>query len=244
MNDDFLKKYYKPPRKQFAADLYQRITTPMDTQPRFLKLQRVLLASAALFAILVVALFVSPPARAFAMQLFRQIGVFTFVEVTEEQPGINPSPMPPTAEPPVEGMVEWAASPAEASELAGFVVYSPADLPAGYEMTGEWSLMDQGNGRVVVSKYQDAGGHYLMLNQYRYGEGDHYEQSYADNEKVTDVTVRGQPGVWIEGRMVGESSGALAPTLWLMWEEGGVNYTLFSDALSKEAMLKTAESLK
>jgi hypothetical protein len=244
MNDDFLKNYYKPPRKQFAADLYQRIFAPMETQPRFLNLQRVLLASAVVFAVLVVTLVVSPPARAFASQLFRQIGVFTLVDNTGEQSPADPDLYSPTTEPPTADMAQKAPDAAGASELASFTVYSPSDLPAGYKLTGDWSLMDQGNGKVVVSEYRDAEGHYLLLNQYHYGEGDHFEQSYADNEQVTDVIVRGQAGVWIEGRLVGDSPDVLVPTVWLMWEEGGVNYTLFSDALSQEAMMRAAESLE
>jgi hypothetical protein len=244
MNDDFLKNYYKPPRKQFAADLYRRISIPMETQPRFLNLRRLLLATALLFAILVVTVFVSPPARAFARQLFHQIGVFRLVEITDVTPTSDPTPIPPTAEPPSTGEVKYVSTAAEASGLASFTVYSPAYIPTGYEQTGKWSLMDQGNGMVVVSVYHDEEGHYLNLNQYRYGEDDHYEQAYAENEQVKDVIVRGQAGVWIVGRLVGDTSDTVVPTTWLMWEENGINYTMFSDALPQSEILKMAESLE
>ena len=242
MNDDFLKKYYQPPRRQFAADLYQRISTPMKTK-RVLNTRQIGLAFAVVLAMLVVTLAVSPPARAFARQLFRQIGVFTITEIDEARTEVDPTLQMPTTEPPTADVVETADSPEAASELAGFSIYASLELPEGYTQTGGWSLMDQSSGKVVVSKYVDSEGHFLLFNQYRYGEGDSFEQTISPNEQVTDVTVRGQPGVWIEGRLMGDSPDTLVPTVWLMWEEDGINYTLFADVLSQEPMLAVAESL-
>ncbi len=34
MNDDFLYKFRKPPRREYAAALYQRISKPMHTNSR------------------------------------------------------------------------------------------------------------------------------------------------------------------------------------------------------------------
>jgi hypothetical protein len=244
MNDDFLKKYYKPPRAAFAADLYRRISQPMQTKPKFLILRRAALASLLLLALLAVTLVVSPPARAFARQLFRQVGVFTLVDLSANPEAAGALAVSPTAQPPSTDAVVMAQDAAEASLLAGFAVYSPDYLPQGYALSGAWSLMEQGSGKVVVSRYQDAGGHFLLINQSRYAAGDHFEQSYAANEQVTDVTVRGGAGVWIEGRLMGDEPAALLPTSWLMWEQDGVNYTLISDALSQKEMLQVAESLK
>jgi hypothetical protein len=242
-DDDFLKKYYQPPRKEFAADLYKRITNPMETRSRFFSLQRFLLASAAVIAVLVMTLLVSPPARALASQLLRQIGVFTLVFDGDGRYSAGQPPQP-TAAPFDPGTVQKAGSLAEASTLASFTLLDPEDLPQGFALNGGWSVTEQGNGMLVASEYLDEEGHYLIFNQYKYGSGYAFEQTYASNEQVSDVSVRGQPGVWIAGRLVAVSAGELEPALWLMWEENGINYTLFSDTLTQEDLLKVAESLK
>jgi hypothetical protein len=56
--------------------------------------------------------------------------------------------------------------------------------------------------------------------------------------------VRGQIGVWLTGRYMGETAESIQPTNWLMWAEEGVNYTLYSDTLSLAEMMAIAENLK
>src|SRR5258706_5956713 len=77
MNDDFLNKFRKAPRPEFAASLYQRISKPMQTQtkPRTLRFAALTLS---LLAVLTATLFLSPSARAFAQSLLRQIGGYAF----------------------------------------------------------------------------------------------------------------------------------------------------------------------
>jgi len=85
MNDDFLYKFRKPPRREFAEALYQRITKPMKTTPRNRNL-RFLGVAVAMFAILAGVLFFSPSTRALADNIIRQIGGIIFVQATP-QPG-------------------------------------------------------------------------------------------------------------------------------------------------------------
>jgi hypothetical protein len=253
MNDDFLKKYRKPPRPQFAAELYERISEPMETQPKLLYRRRTALAMASIGLILILAILISPPVRAFADQVLRQIGVFTLVDESARAGAGEPvdAPPVPTAEPPAAGQSRRATDAAGAGSLAGFTVLAPTYLPDGYIQEGTWSVQPQGAGVIVVNGYRSAEGeHFLLLNQYRYGPGDSFEQSYAQNEKVQDATVRGHPGAWITGRLMtdparGAQPGepALGPTNWLLWEENGVNYTLFGDVLGLEEMQKIAASL-
>src|SRR5260221_4291525 len=77
MNDDFLNKFRKAPRPEFAASLYQRISKPMQTQtkPGTLRFAALTLS---LLAVLTATLFLSPSARAFAQSLLHQIGGYAF----------------------------------------------------------------------------------------------------------------------------------------------------------------------
>src|SRR5258707_7014320 len=73
MNDDFLTRFRKAPRPEFAASLYQRISKPMQTQtkPGTLRFAALTLS---LLAVLTATLLLSPSARAFAQSLLHQIG--------------------------------------------------------------------------------------------------------------------------------------------------------------------------
>lgn len=85
MNDDFLYKFRKTPRREFAAALYQRITKPMKTTSRMHALRALALAFSML-AIFAGVLFFSPPTRAMADSVIRRIGGIIFVQATP-QPG-------------------------------------------------------------------------------------------------------------------------------------------------------------
>jgi hypothetical protein len=90
MNDDFLYKFRKPPRSEFAAALYQRITQPMKTPTRTRVLHTFAL-SFAMVAVIAAVLFFLPSARAFADSILRQFGVggYIFVQGTSE-PTVSP----------------------------------------------------------------------------------------------------------------------------------------------------------
>ena len=224
----------------------------MGMQPKLFYRRRMALATAIIGLVLALAVLISPPVRAFADQILRQIGAFTFVDKgarvgAEERAAETPAP---TAEPPEAGQVRAASDAAEAGSLAGFNVLAPTYLTSGYSQEGSWSVMPQGNGVVVVSSYRSQDGHFFLLNQFQYGPEDSYEQSYFSNEEVQDVTVRGHAGVWLVGRSMTDpwstpqpGQPELLPTNWLLWEENGVNYSLFGDALDQGEMQKIAESL-
>src|SRR5512146_1861227 len=79
MNDYFLYKFRKPPRREFAAALYQRISKPMKTTSRTPILRYIALAFS-MVAVIAAVLFFSPSTRAFADSLIRQIGGYIFVQ--------------------------------------------------------------------------------------------------------------------------------------------------------------------
>src|SRR5512142_127830 len=92
MNDDFINQFEqpKPPRPEFTAALYQRITKPMKTtiQTRIL---RTLALTFAMVAVIATVLFFSPSARVFAQSILQQFGVggYIFVQSTA-QPTVSP----------------------------------------------------------------------------------------------------------------------------------------------------------
>lgn len=243
--DDFLTQFRETPRPEFADQLYRRINQPMTTinTNKSPARRRLALTFALLSLLLVMLVLASPTARTLAADLVRQLGAITVAPADVESPA---EPVP-TAAPPTNDAVTFARNVAEASAMAGFTVLQPGWLPAGYEASGDWSVASQGQGVIVVREYRaQQGEHFLIFNQYRYGSEDQFDQSYGSNETVTDVQVRGQQGLAISGRLMAHPDKVDVdplPTDWLMWEEDGVNFTLFGNELGHEALMRMAESL-
>jgi hypothetical protein len=174
MDDDFMNQFEqpKPPRPEFTAVLYKRITQPMKTTIK----SRVLRAAAwsiAVLAVLAAVLFYSPSTRAFADSIFQQIGKGY-------------------------GKVQTANDVAAASQLAGFTVLAPSYLPDGYitkTQPGEWTIDHQNNGVVVSISYNNQAGGALGLSEEMYQQG--MSATAINDPEKQDVTVRGQPGTWI-----------------------------------------------
>lgn len=255
MNDDFLKSMRKPPRREFADELYERISKPMH-QPRYriepLVLRRAALTLGIASLLLLLTVMISPAARAFAEEQIRQIGALIFSyrpSGTEVAPTALPTvPAPGDTNPP-----ENATLLEDASRLSGFTVLEPDYLPEGYQVASVWSIDRRESGVYVVSTFRNATqNQFLLLNQIDYAPGASFEQTYADNEQLADVSVRGQQGVWITGRLmtdptdhapVPQAERQLYPTNWLVWQEGDITYALFGNGLLQEEMIKIAESL-
>jgi hypothetical protein len=115
MNDDFIHQFDppKPPRPEFTASLYQRITQPMKTTTRTRVLRTVAL-SFAMVAVIATVLFILPSTRAFADSIIRQIkkGDVTIQTVNDA---------------------------AAASQLAGFTVLRSEERRVGKECRSRWS---------------------------------------------------------------------------------------------------------
>lgn len=239
MNEDFLNKLRKEPQAEFVAALYQRINEPMQIQT---KTRTVRLAALALCmpALLILTLLLSPSARAFAQGLLHQVGGFVFTQGTPRpDPGKAPSPIQivrtfNSVSIETTRFVPQARDVSEASRMAGFEVLHPTYLPDGFSAMSNWFVVSQGHGKEVTNGYRDSANNFVVLNQWKYGPGDS-RQTYA-REQIIDVTVRGQPGVWLPAPA---SPGKNA----LVWEESGITYSLLTDSLSLDEMLKVAESL-
>jgi hypothetical protein len=237
MNDDFLTKFRKAPRPEFAASLYQRISKPMNTQTKPQPLRFVAL-TLSLLAVLIAALLFSPSVRAFAQGFIRQVGGYVFtqegsidqntktpkdiqIDQTQDSVSIRASKNIPSA-----------TDPAEASQLAGFTVLAPTYLPDGYTSMSGWLVTHEGNSKVVTNGY-NSGSNFFAINQAKFGAGASEQTFHRD--QIIDVTVRGQSGVWLPAPADGKKA--------LVWEENGISYSIISNSLSLDEMLKIAASL-
>jgi hypothetical protein len=244
MNDEFLKRYRKEPRPDFVEALYKTISRPVNEQRTIFQPRRLALALTMSVVVVTVVLAVSPSAQAFANTLIRKIGAIVLIDQSDQTAVPLASPAP-TAPPPAAGLAQYAQEDAEIGRLAGFQPVTPGYLPAGYVAQGPWSIVPMDGSMGVYRQYRDpSGDHFLVFNPVRHADTARFEQGYGGNETLTDVFVRGHSGVWIVGRLFADSSGRLVPTNWLMWAEDGVNYTLYSDELPLDEMLKVAESLR
>lgn len=259
MNDeDFLTQFREAPSRDFADNLYRRINKPMVKQPPIQSpaLRRTALAAAFAALALILALAISPTARAFAGEQLRQIGAILLRDRTAEVEARipeAPGSIQPTAVPPAEDTAtrQIAESAAAAASQAGFNILAPAAAPDGYEIQGAWVVVMQEDGTHVITSYREVeGDSFLTFSQSQFAADYTVEQSYGPNETVAEITVRGQEGVVISGRLMSHpyldlppTAVNLLPTNWLFWEADGITYTLYSDQLSPEALLAFAESL-
>ncbi len=239
MNDDFLNKFRKEPRPEFASALYQRINKPMQTQSK----QRALRLAAltlSILAVLTVTILISPSARAFAQGLLERVGGYAFtLGVPQRDASRVPDPISivrtsDSVAIHITGNVLSANDPTEAGKLAGFAVLAPSYLPSAYTAMSDWFVTTEGNGTVVTNGYRDTTNNFLIVNQWKVGDGD--LKTYA-REQIVDVAVRGRSGVWFPDPSAPNGKEAL------VWEENGITYSLLSNSLSLDEMLKVAESL-
>jgi hypothetical protein len=243
MDDEFLKNHNKKPRPDFAQALYKRISKPMNIETKTYRSRRLALASVLSLVILAALVLSLPAAQVFASSLLRQIGAIVLIDqsVARSEAAVPPAA---TAVPFTPAAVHSVESASEIARYAGYQPATPNDLPEGYEAKSPWSIAELDDGVSVYREYRNASGNFLIYNAVKHDESAHFEQTYGANEQLTDVTVRGQIGVWLTGRFMGETAESIQPTNWLMWAEEGVNYTLYSDTLSLAEMMVIAENLK
>jgi hypothetical protein len=221
--------------------------------------------------IFIVACAVSPTLRASTKEVLIQIGYFIFTnEPTDAQQALpyidNPRPTPvidETGEP-----HRWVPLTQEdASLLAGFLVLVPHDVSEQ-----EWEKAyrpEWGNPKEISWEIYEspAGGIYVRCDCFRFHQVNIWQQRSKNVEleefaiadaQVTDVTVRGSKGYWIEDAptsLVGGGGSMWSLTeediVWqishenfLVWENDGILYMISgSDELSLEDFYLVAESL-
>lgn len=240
MNDDLLNSLRKEPRPEFAAALRERIRIPMQTQLRRTSL-RFMAATLGVFALLAVTILLLPSAGAFAQGILKQVGGYAFAlagQPVNAGGGGGPIRIVKTlGSVSIEtiGNVPTADNPVEASRMAGFAVLTPSYLPAGYSAMSGWYITSEDGGKVASNGYRDAtGGDFLVINQWQVGNGAVRE---FNRPAIVDVTVRGHAGLWLPDSAP-ESKKAL------VWDENGITYSIITNAVPEEEVLKVAESLR
>ena len=252
MNDDFLYKIQKSPRKKFAVELYQRISIPMFTRSNAFLRNRFAYVFTVLVFALSLTLFASPAARVLAADFLRQIGILNISERPVGEPVLIAPPSPEKAAlaqataTPISPAPETLSPMDVAIYQAGFLPFLSDDLPEGYALddvvAAEYLDDEQvpfGMGIFVTYRNDDGGYMSLHTNLF-----DGREQDLAmGGQKITDVTINGTAGVWIEDfpSQVGET---IEEIDMLLWQNGEYVLSVQSNHLSLEEVIKLAESLK
>lgn len=220
-------------------------------------------------ACLVMAIWLYPPGRAWARAILAQSGPVIITDdptLPEQMLTRTPTP-PPTKTPaapssddleasqPGIGMPDASVADAvTASGLAGFAVFVPHYVPTGYELMRIQPLQSQdGTFYEVSTEYQnphERDGYFLLRQIYAPSseQGDPTFEWPMGNAPVVELTVRGQPGVWVEQSNQGQTyneAGEPVLSQWnmLLWQEDDFLFWFFSKNLSQDETLKVAESL-
>ena len=252
MNDDFLYKFQKSPRKKFAVELYQRISKPMFTRSNASLRTRFAYAFTVIAFALTLTLVASPTARVFAANFLRQIGILNISNRPIGEPALIASPSPEqlalaqATATPISPAPEAVSTMDAAISQAGFLPFLSDDLPEGYALddvvAAEYLDDEQvpfGMGIFVTYRTDDGGYISLQTNLF-----DGREQDLAmGGQKITDVTINGTAGVWIEDfpSQVGET---IEEIDMLLWQNGEYVLSIQSNRLSLDEVFKLAESLK
>ena len=241
MNDDFLTKFRKAPRPEFVASLYQRINKPMKTKSTFMTLRFAPL-TVSLLAVLTATLLFSPSVRALADTIIGQFSAYIFVQGTPVpvQQEVVDKKMEVQSETKEDAEVySFAPDAAAASQLAGFTVLTPAYVPEGFipsssdNVTGGWSVTPKWGGEAALVNFDNqADDSFLVIEQLKIGQD---QPNTVERPEIVAVTVRGLPGAWLPDGDDGKSV--------LVWDENGITYSVISDKLPLEELLKVAESL-
>ena len=241
MNDDFLTRFRKPPPQEFSAALYERITTPMNTQKGF-AFRRMTFA-AALCVALLAAVALSPTARAALATLIRQIDGITY-SGREEAPGQpNPSAIEEYTVP------EETLSLPEAQAKVPFEFHLPEWIPDGYTIVSTvrvayfpnfttnstttlvyitWLKQHKADGNIPIE---------LMVGP--------AVQWLVDLDHLQEVQINGQPAGLTTGGWDADSGEweTAQHDLTLMWTLGDIMYQLHSPGATAEELIRMAESI-
>lgn len=226
----------------------------------------------AVLTLLIVGTLTIPPVRAFAQDVLKRIGNIIFTNQPSDAeiyvatmqsgtptPTVDPSRLCTDCQQVFESE---SLSIAEASQKAGFPVYSASYIPEGY-VSSSSDVLFTGQTITVDTSYrmeldpplhdglQMAG--IIAIDQTHLLENATSWEKGIGEIPLVEVTIHGQQGVWIEQIPVypfQDEEGEWDYARWnqLIWEEDGYNFVLQtnmpSDLLPLEELLKIAESLK
>ena len=230
--------------------------------------------NATVFAVLTFALLVAatPQGRALAQDIIRRIGNFVVTNETSDAekyvatlqsgtptPTMDPNWVCTDCPEPVEfGLLTIE----QASAKAGFPVYEPTYISPGYQLSGRDVLKTQSSITADTSYRMELDPPLhdglqmtgiIAIEQTRVSSDTPPWEMGVGDVPIVDVTVRGQPGVWLEQVPIipfQDSQGEWDYARWnqLIWSEAGYNFMLQtnmpSDILPLSELLKIAEALE
>lgn len=235
---------------EFDAALVSQFQQPVKPrQPaRIIRLGRIVAASAAVFVLMTLLILTIPPLRALAQDILRQIGVITIsnaptaYDVYSTQPTIPPDSTPiPGVTPQIYDMQTLSLEAAAAQ--TGFAVLVPHSLPARYRLTARDVWHQNGVNSVTTIYHRPQPDDSLSISQTIYdpNEPDQSRQFDVGDAAVTDVTVRGLPGLFAE-HVTTWPPGAMINMLF--WQEGEFTFMMQSSLLTLDEILSIADSLQ
>ena len=145
---------------------------------------------------------------------------------------------------------------------AGFPVYAPAYIPDGFNLstrdvlTGGQSISVDASYRIEYDQPFEPGQQttgLIVINQSLLLDGAQEWRHPVGDTPIIDISVRGQPGIWLEQVPVypfQNENGEWEITRWnqILWSEAGYNFMLQTNLptaiLPLEELLKIAGSLQ
>lgn len=256
MNDNFIYQFQKNPGPSFTNTLYAQLNTMPGS--KIIPFRRNLVTGMLATALVLVGTFlVYPPARALASNVSQQIGHLlilaeeTFAAQFDRE--INSSASTRTflvSQEPVPWQPAEMLSVADASSRAGFQAVVPVDLPAGFDLSARTTApADELNPFTSITTIYSHAEDTFTLIQKRYASPTAHQTLPVGDAKVTDQTVQGVDGYWIEGlrlsTYVDEAnhvSERYANVL--VWQKGDQEFWLQSSpGLPLDVMLSAANSI-
>jgi uncharacterized protein DUF4367 len=232
MNDDFLTRFRKAPRREFSEALYERIRTEMNTQKKF-NVRRMTLALAMGIA-LIAAFAFSPAARAAVNNLVHQIGGVTFFSPDETH---NQAPV---LESQVTIVPEDRLPLDQAREKVPFDISLPNWVPDGFHM-GSLVRISYFGDRYTPVEITWYGPDAIRGNiDLRVGQRVSW---LVDTNDLQEVQVNGQPAGLTGGTWDADSGEWTEALAILTWMKGDVMYQLSSPGLPAEDLIRMAESI-
>jgi Domain of unknown function (DUF4367) len=234
MNDDFLTKFQKPPRPQFAASLLERINQPMNTTTKPSRLRPALPAFTAVAAALTLALAVSPSAQAAIGEWIQEIGGVNFVADNGQMSGEEE---PVTVTDSMVSLNDPAALP--------FAVSLPAWAPDGFVLDTNARITDFGSGYtpITIAYWGEAPGGWPAVIYLSIGQNT--RSWIVDLEHVEEVQINGQPAALTRGGWNADTGqwNVAEGGLTLTWTRGDLQYQLMASNVSAETLIQMAESI-
>ncbi len=258
----------------FSADrpirhtLRRKLLKHLDTQPsppirngipRVINHQVTRLAI--VLGILVVIVWNVPPLRSFAQDVIRTIGGISITNEptwAEQQLDMiahgTPTPTPVPLDDHGPAIYFRVRSLDETSELAGFQALAPGYVPAGYQLAVQDVITGESGTQVTIYYHYWAAdgsiapedGDFLVILEMQWSENAEQSDLKVGSATVIDVTVNGQPGIWIEGMVTGWWTAQELipmPTNMLLWEQQGLTFIIQTHWLPLDEVLLIAESL-